>query len=294
MRVDVHTHLWAEEGIPGFLRSYSQSRGIEDVSSTGAGLLESMDAVEIQKAIAVALVYSPHMGDAGVRKINRYVAEQTALAPDRLVYFCAVNPRSDNAISDLQREIERNGAKGLKFHGSMQELDVDDDLMWPIYGLMEHYRLPILFHSGDIGVLPCRDEHTRATRFDKVACSFPNLPMLLGHAGRIDFTTVAGLLRKHENVYADISSVIGRDPKSVTWPLRKLLEVVKSWSGTTDHVLFGSDHPLYTAATTMSVVNQLTNEIRIGVHSPTPLIEEDVTNVRDKNAAAFLRRYNLV
>lgn len=295
MRVDVHTHLWAGSGVPRFIRDYSSGRGGgSSVESGTERLLASMDRSGIDKAIAVALVPAPDLDDQEVSAINSYVASQVALAPDRLVRFCAVNPRSERATEILRSEVEDNGAQGLKIHGAMQEIDVDDRRLWPIYEFMEAHRLPILFHSGDIGVLPCTDTYTRATRFDEIACDFPDLPMVLGHAGRIDFSTVAGLLRKHPNVYADISSVIGRDPRSRTWPLKNLLEVVKPWAGSTEHVLFGSDFPLYSVSETISVVDQLSGEIAADAFGPTPLTPQDVIAVRDENAGRFLAKYCLV
>lgn len=294
MRADVHTHMWTGAGVPEFIRDYSSGRdGDSSVESGAERLLASMDSTGIDLAIAVALVHGPDLDDDEVAAINRYVSEQVALGPGRLAGFCAVNPRSPNAAAMLRTEIEEHGARGLKLHGAMQQIDVDDHLLWPIYEAMQDYRLPILFHSGDIGVLPCEDKHTRATRFDEIACEFPELPMILGHAGRIDFSTVAGLLRKHPNVYADISSVIGRDPDSRTLPLKNLLETVKSWAGSTDHVLFGSDFPLYTPAATLGTLDQLATELATGRYGYSPLSENDVTEVRDKNAATFLSVYGL-
>jgi predicted TIM-barrel fold metal-dependent hydrolase len=287
--------MWAGAGIPDFIRAYSSGRGEGSSVESGAErLLTSMDRSGIDKAVTVALVHSPNLDDAAVAAINDYVTEQVALAPDRLIRFCAVNPRSAQATEILRSEVEDRGARGLKIHGAMQQIDVDDHLLWPVYEVMEAYRLPILFHSGDIGVLPCTDTHTRASRFDEIACAFPELPMILGHAGRIDFSTVAGLLRKHPNVYVDVSSVIGRDPASRTWPLKNLLEVVKSWAGTTEHLLFGSDFPLYSISETISVVDQLASEIAAGAFGPTPLASRDVIAVRDENARKFLAKYCLV
>lgn len=36
MRVDVHTHMWAGEGVPMFLRSYADGRGAGSGVDSGA------------------------------------------------------------------------------------------------------------------------------------------------------------------------------------------------------------------------------------------------------------------
>jgi predicted TIM-barrel fold metal-dependent hydrolase len=294
MRVDVHTHMWSEAGIPSPIRQYVDRRSIKGVVSDAGMLLSSMDERDIDIAVVVALVHTPNMSDDEVLEINRFVMEQVNLYPSRFVRFCAVNPRSKNALSILRSEVEDRGAKGLKLHGAMQEVDIDDPLLWPIYEQMEEYGYPILFHSGDIGVLPYRDSFTRVTRFDKIACAFPNLPIVLGHAGRIDFTKTAGLLRKHRNVYADISSVIGRDRPSRTLPLLKLLETIKSWAGATDRVLFGSDFPLYSIDETLSVVDELIEQVNAGVFGQTPISCDDLLAIRDANGEAYCRRFGLI
>jgi predicted TIM-barrel fold metal-dependent hydrolase len=295
MRADVHTHMWSGSGVPEFLRRYAASRGGESSVESGTErLLASMDATGIEIAVAVALVPTPDLDDSAVEAINRYVTTQTALAPERLLPFCAVNPRSPDPVATLRREIEEFGARGLKLHGAMQAINVDDRLLWPIYQTMQDRGLPVLFHSGDIGVLPTKDRYTQASRFDEIACDFPELPMVLGHAGRVDFTTVAGLLRKHPHVYLDISSVIGRDRASRTYPMRRLLEIVKSWAGTTDNVLFGSDFPLYSQEVTLAVLNELAEQLEMPAAPPSPVTVDDIAAVRDTNAAKFLADCNLI
>ena len=169
-------------------------------------------------------------------------------------------------------------------------MDVDDNRLYPLYAELEERRCPVLFHSGDIGVLPMKDRHTRATLFDTIACDFPDLPIVLGHAGRTDWATVSGLLRKHKNVYAEISSVIGRDTRTQTRPLLRLLENVKEWAGTIDRVLFGSDSPLYSQKVTQDNLDRLRSEIS---QFDTVVTGDDLDGLRDRNSGVFADKYQL-
>ncbi|MDU5307925.1 MAG: amidohydrolase family protein, partial [Varibaculum cambriense] len=163
--------------------------------------------------------------------------------------------------------------------------------LWPIYKVLEEAHKPVLFHSGDIGVLPLNDQYTSVNRFDSVFCDFPQMPAILGHAGRIDFSRTAGLLRKHSNVYVDISSVIGRDPNFQTHPLRHLITMVKTWAGAVNRILFGSDMPLYSYEKTLGNLDLLIAELQ---ETPDPVISiDDVVAIRDVNSSAFLNRYQL-
>lgn len=289
MIIDVHTHMWSTETVPGFIRDYVADRADSSIESGSSILLDSMNECGIDASVAVALVYSPDPSDAEVRAINSYVRQEVAHDPSRLVGFCAVNPRSPSASAILRDELAA-GARGLKFHGAMQAMNVDDQALYPLYEILQDESCPVLFHSGDIGVLPMKDRHTRATLFDAVACDFPNLSIVLGHAGRTDWMTVAGLLRKHPNVYAEISSVIGRDPQTQTRPLLRLLEHVKEWSGSVERVLFGSDSPLYSQRATLENLDLLINQLD---EFDTPITRDDVVAVRDLNSGIFAKKHNL-
>ena len=70
--------------------------------------------------------------------------------------------------------------------------------------------MPVLFHTGGIGLSGIRDCFGNLDAIDHIACEFPKLPIIMGHAGRIDYRRTAELLRKHPNVYADISTNFSR------------------------------------------------------------------------------------
>lgn len=286
-RVDVHAHIWDESDIPPQIRSYDSSRSL---SCDGETLVSSMDKNGIDVSIAVALAYEPDLSDAHIRRINEFVLRECSKYPKRLIPFCCVNPRSPNAAM-IVAEALANGHEGLKFHGAFQNMGVDDPELWPIYRVLEEAQKPVLFHSGDIGVLPLNDKYTNVSRFDSVFCDFPHLPAILGHAGRIDFSRTAGLLRKHPNVYVDISSVIGRDPNLQTYPLRDLITKVKTWAGAVERILFGSDMPLYSYEKTLGNLDLLISELQ---ETPDPVISpDDVIAIRDAHSSTFLNRYQL-
>lgn len=290
MRVDVHTHMWSDETVPDFIRTYAASRGAGSSVESGAdSLLRSMDACGIDASVAVALIPEPDPEDDLVSEINDYVRVQVAGHSDRLAGFCAVNPRSPKAVDDLRRHLD-TWAQGLKFHGAMQEMSVDSQSLYPIYEVMAAYGRPVLFHSGDIGVLPTKNRYTRAELFDAIACDFPSMPMILGHACRIEWSAVAGLLRKHRNVYAEISSVIGRDQATQARPLGNLLVAIKEWAGSLENVLFGSDAPLYSQADTQQNIDRLLDEPSLW---ESVLSADEILAVRDTNSGRFATAHNL-
>ncbi len=282
MIVDAHTHVWAVDGIPPAIRNYMSERGRPIQPARAEQLVESMNRSRIDRAIVLALPPAPDQVDA----VNDYVAQQAAVAADRLIPFCAVNPADPASADAVQRRLD-TGFRGLKIHGNIQQIAVDDRRLYPVYEVMQEAQLPVLFHSGGIGVRPYKDDYTRMSRFDAVACDFPNMPIILGHAGRMQYSATAQLLRKHPQIYAEISSNIGRAPNSV-WPLRELLRNVVGWAGSAHQLLFGSDWPLYDQAATFQALEGATPE------AGDPYSKDELAAIVHQNGEAMLRKYRLI
>lgn len=249
MIIDVHAHLWAPEHTPAALRDYFSGRGVNGDGAgilTAEGLLRSMEEAGIDHAVVSALAFSAAWDNAAIAPVNQYVMEQVKRSAGKLTGFCTVAAFGGEASAAALREcVEEKGFRGLKLHCNMQQFYPNDERLYPLYAVMEEYGLPVLFHSGGIGVRPYKDRFGHPSYVDDVACDFPGLPIILGHAGRIWYDDTAMLLRKHPNVYADISTNFGRGPEEPAKPLQSLFEKVKCWAGTTEHLLFGSDYPFY-------------------------------------------------
>lgn len=289
MIVDVHAHLWPEGATPPAFADYFAARSPGGLVGrlSHEGLLESMEDSAIDHSVVVAMAFDAGMGNGELQSVNAYVRDEVAKSGGRLTGFCTVNPfEGDATIRALRRLIEDEGFRGLKLHGSIQEFYPNDPRLFPLYGVMQEYRLPILFHSGGIGVKPYRDKFGDPATFDDVACEFPELPIVLGHAGRGWHACVAMLLRKHARLYAEISTNFGRDGRSRLDPMARLFEAVVGWVGTTDHLLFGSDYPMYPQRATVEGLRALQAACldgRVGIVNA-----EDVRCVIEVNSSAYL------
>jgi predicted TIM-barrel fold metal-dependent hydrolase len=286
--VDVHTHLWPEAATPQPIAEYLAARESPAANQLSyEGLLASMEKSGIERSVVVAMAFSAAMSNEDIAPLNAYVRHEAAKSRGALIPFCTVNPFEDRATTRaLRRAIEEHGFQGLKLHPSLQEFYPNDDRLHSVYGIMEEYRLPILFHSGGIGVRPYRDKYGDPSLFDDVGTDFPELLIVLGHAGRNRYDLTAALLRKHPNVYADVSTNFGRDVRSRLEPIGALISAVRGWAGTTDHLLFGSDYPLYTQAATLSNLRELQKERAAG--RPGAVEAEDVRRIVEVNSNEFL------
>lgn len=291
--LDVHTHLWPPESTPASMAGYFATRGTGAVEGlTHEGLLASMEDSGIDHSVVVAMAFDATSSNEALAPLNAYVRDAVAKSGGRLTGFSTVNPfEGGRTLRALRRSIEDDGFRGLKLHGNIQEFYPNDRRLYPIYAAMQEYGFPILFHSGGIGVRPYRDKYGDPVAFDDIACDFPELPIILGHAGRTWYDSTAMLLRKHPHVHAEVSTNFGRDEKSRLVPMARLFEAVRGWAGTTNNLLFGSDHPLYPQRATVEGLRALEEACRVGTAAI--LEPEDVRRVLDVNSARFAEAYGL-
>ena len=291
MIVDVHTHLWPDKFTPEEISSYFAGRNNKAFADKlhAESLLSSMDEAGIDLSIVSALPGSRGYDSSKVDQMNRYVLSRCGDSEGRLVPFCIINPLEKGAEKYLEKCIDGDGYAGLKIHCNMQEIYPNDRCLYPFYEIMAEKRKPVLFHCGSIGLLPNKDKYAHPLHFDDVACDFSDLPIILGHSGRIWYRETAMLLRKHENVFADISANMSRCPSAKSYFLKDLLETVKIWTGGTGSVLFGSDYPFYSQQGTRELLDDI---FEAGLED-SYLTGDEIKKVFDENAENFCRKYHI-
>jgi len=219
-------------------------------------LLHWMDAHEITQAAVLPLV-SPEAFWYPIS--TEFVLRETAAHRDRLVPFCAIDPRTlvthlptQKDVVDVLTRYRDAGARGFGEHKPM--LPIDDPLCMRLFEACNEVKLPVLFHldnfaNMDVPGLP---------GLAKALATFPELPFI-GH-GKGWWVSIAGgvkqadlqvgyprgpiapggaidaLMDKHKNLYGDLSSsgahAILRDPQfGEKFLLRRA-----------DRLLFGTDY----------------------------------------------------
>lgn len=287
--IDVHTHLWPAELSPVYMEAYfaQKRREGQTIRMTCSEILRSMDECSIDKAIVSTLAFDGEETNAELKVFHEYVREQVELSDGRLMAFCTVKAFDKDNITVLEDLMSKGCFKGVKLHPNIQRFYPDDERLFPVYEWLEKRRLPILFHTGGIGLSGVRNCFGELGRLDNVACEFPNLPVIMGHAGRIHYHETAELLRKHSNVYADISTNFGRIPGKEWLQLKELMETVKIWSGTTDKLMLGSDYPFYSQKKTVDIIQNYLTEWR----NDNVIDKEDIEDMLYKNADKFCEKY---
>ncbi len=100
--------------------------------------------------------------------------------------------------------------------------------------MAEESSLPVMIHTGTSIFPRARVRFGNPLALDDVAVDFPKLNLIMAHGGRPLWTREAFfLLRRHQNLYFDISSI----------PPKLLLDYFPRLEQIADKTLFGSDWP---------------------------------------------------
>lgn len=235
--IDVHTHL-------GRYRQW-------DKNLTAEGLVQWMDENNVEKSVVLPLV-SPEA--TTFLQPTEMVLAQCKEFPDRLIPFCAIDPRSHygnvKALTDILKRYQDQGAKGFGEH--KVGLPFDHPLMMRVYEACETVGLPLLFHLDDVR----GTDEPGLPRLRRALTSFPKLNFI-GH-GPGWWASISGdaqsfggyptgpvaeggaidlLMSKFPNIYGDLSAGSGSNAISRDWKFGH--EFLIRWS---DRLLFGTDY----------------------------------------------------
>jgi len=201
--------------------------------------LDLLDAADVERACLINYVAPEVMGLK--EDVNAFVAEYARADRKRLIPFGSVHPKRSK---DPKRDVERLASKfeigGLKIHPPHQLFAANAyaegrmPALRTIYKTAERLGLPVTVHTGTSVFPGARSKYGDPMALDDVAQDFPDLTLIMAHGGRpLWCDTAFYLVRRHPNLYLDISSI----------PPKRLLEWFPRLEAIADKVLFGSDWP---------------------------------------------------
>jgi predicted TIM-barrel fold metal-dependent hydrolase len=164
---------------------------------------------------------------------------------DVLIPFCSVDPPAGrDAVAQL-RDLLASGAKGVKFHPSLQGFSPNDTAHYPLYEIAAEAGVPVVFHTGQTGIgagLPggrgIKLRYSDPMLIDDVAADFPSLTIVLAHPSVPWQDSAISIATHKANVYIDLSGWL---------PQYFPPQLVRAANGLLKRkVLFGSDFPVIT------------------------------------------------
>jgi uncharacterized protein len=241
---DVHIHLEPYDAFKPAIRKVMFQRipDIERVKrllSDPRLLIDHLNDVDVERACLISYVAPEVMGFT--EEANRFVGEFAREDRKRLIPFGSVHPgRTKNPTKDVERLASKWEMGGMKIHPPHQLFPANAYVDGKMPGLRTIYRtaerigMPVTVHTGTSIFPGARSKFGDPMALDDVAQDFPDLTILMAHGGRpLWCDTAFYLLRRHPNVYLDISSI----------PPRRLLGWFPRLEEIAAKVVFGSDWP---------------------------------------------------
>ena len=247
MIFDSHTHLAREQDVYGdFVEDGRRAWGEAHVAYCSPEMHRAA-MKQCDGAIVLALD-APFVGYVSG---NELVAEYVRTDPERLFGFASVDPNREDALQRLERAVRELGLRGLKLGPIYQNFSPHDVVAQPLYAFCEAQGIPILWHQGTSFVRRGPLDACNPVLLDRVASSYPNLKMIIAHMGHPWYAEAACVVRKHPNVYADISALACRP-----WQFYNIMMCAIEY-GITDKLFFGTDLPSFNVRDTLQQVRAI-------------------------------------
>lgn len=244
--IDFHTHI-VPPGIkerreelvrqdPCFQALYSDPRAN---LATAEDLIAGMDRDAIDVSVALNIGWSsPEL----CRRTNDYIMESISRYPDRVIGFCSIQPKSEDAVAEIER-CARGGIRGIgEMMPHMQGFDLGDKaLMSPVVEAAQEHNMIVLTHSSEpVGhIYPGKGNVLPETLY-RFIVNFPSQRIVCAHwgGGLPFYALMPEVAEALENVFFDTAA----SPFLYRY---KIFPCVAELVGT-DKILFGSDYPLIT------------------------------------------------
>jgi predicted TIM-barrel fold metal-dependent hydrolase len=271
MIVDVHTHSPTHvHAVPeNEKRTYLGWHSGDPVSTTNSYL-------DYQTGMAgadVSIVFNIHVPDTerfvgtpgDTNRINEDTADFVAKDSNR-IGFMSIDPLRHDWKEEMDKSISL-GLVGIKLGANYQRFDPLSREALALYARAEKMSLPILFHTGASPVREAPLQYAHPLVTDEVAIRFPDLKIVMAHIGHPWVRDAIVTIRKHPNVYADVSAIYTRP-----WMTYEAMLMATEW-GAMHKLLFGSDFPITTPKYAMARLRAV-NEIVEGTNLPKISLEQ--------------------
>jgi len=253
--VDIHAH-------PGDWKDEKSLQHFEDTGRVPDKVFQELwRAMEVVDKVVILASDFPYSGITS--HTNDYVAAFAKMAPEKIIGFASVDPKSPGATDELERSVSELGLKGVKISPYYQDFDPHDPKITPFYEKAMELNIPTLWHQATsalsrFGIL----EYANPVLLDKVARTFPDLKIIIAHLGFPWGLETVSMLAKHPNVFADMSA----DVVTKRWWVYDAMVNAIDYH-VEGKIFFGSDYPWITPQQTMDSLRGL-SEYAQGTNLP--------------------------
>ncbi len=306
MIIDMHCHMWRED-IPShsWWDSFVQvsatlaNKPVEKIKErlpgwmdgTGELLVKDMDEAGIDKAILLPMDYLTGGGSGDVVTLEKHhemFVKAVERFPNRLIAYAGLDPRRTDAVKFLERAVKEWKVRGLKLHPAMGYYP-NETYCYRLYEKCLELGLLVTIHTGP-ELYPCYSKFAMPIFIDEIANDFPDLPIVMAHAGGCYWEEAALIASNKLKLYVDLAwwqvPYLAFTEEEFYGRIRKLINLAGS-----SRVLFGSDWPamrqvrkLNHAAWTAVIKEAPQRAAKYGIK----FTEEEIAKIMGGNAAKLI------
>ncbi|MSR53321.1 MAG: amidohydrolase [Gemmataceae bacterium] len=249
MIIDVHSHAWEYPRHFGddFRRQAKRARAGVEVDLTVRYEAYRHEAPAETRTI----VFGGKARNSGLWVEDQFVADYVRAYPETLIGFLSVDPTQPGWEREMVEGHRDLGMRGIKLLPMYAGFQPDDSRLDPLWRYATEHRLPVLLHTGTTFISQAPLDCTLPRHIDRVAIRFPEVKIIMAHLSHPYEGECVVTIRKHPNVYADVSALHYRP-----FQLYHSLMLVQEY-GVWDKVLFGSDYPFTTVNASVDGLRKL-------------------------------------
>lgn len=168
--------------------------------------------------------------------------------PDRIITYCGVDPLADNALDELERQVELLKPVGLKMYPNSWlgnevlgwKMD-DPEVAFPLFERARSLGIRTVAIHKALPLGPVPMEHYRVDDIDRACIAFPDLNFEIVHGGMAFIEETAWQLARFPNVYVNLeitSAIAASRPGAFLQTLAALIG--PGGPGAIDRILWGT------------------------------------------------------
>jgi predicted TIM-barrel fold metal-dependent hydrolase len=259
MIIDIHSHIWKYplHFSDDFRLQASRARAGDEVDLTVVHEAYQQHASEATRTV----VFGGKARLSGLWVPDEFVAEYVAQHSENTIGFLSIDPTQEGWEEELRYGHQQLGLQGIKIMPMYAGFFPQDRKLDALWEYASRHGLPVLLHTGTTFIAQAPLECTLPRHIDEVAMRFPEARIIMAHLGHPYEGECIAVIRKHPNVYADISALHYRP-----WQFYNSLMLVQEY-GVWNKLLFGTDYPFTTVDATVSGLRNL-NRMTEGTGMP--------------------------
>jgi predicted TIM-barrel fold metal-dependent hydrolase len=177
---------------------------VEHLRRTDEEIIDDLDRAGIAKALITGFDEASTCGRTFVS--NDAVAAIAERHPDRFIAFAGADVMAGpTSLRELERRVTA-GFRGLSLRPFMIGRPASDRAYLPFYAGCAELGIPVSIHTSANWTWTRPSELGHPRWIDEVACQFPDLVLIMSHAGYPWVLEACLVAWKHPNVYLDLAA----------------------------------------------------------------------------------------